>query len=90
MNDEEKKEVAINSTEIKWIKYEITEYKKESIKLLEEIKQETKKTNGRVTELERWRDKLSGMVVGIGMIAGIIASFVAWVVTWMFKLLVGG
>lgn len=46
-------EVAVNSTDIEWMKNALTE-----------IKTEVKKTNGRVTKLELWKEKSIGMIIG--------------------------
>ena len=79
MEDEEKKEVAVNSNDIAWIK-----------QTLSDIKQEVKKTNGRVTNLEMWKANSLGWIAGV---ASVVTTIVATLVSglWILaKALVGG
>jgi preprotein translocase subunit SecE len=63
MDDQEK--LSVNSTDIDWIKA-----------YLVEIKTEVKKTNGRVTELELWKARSVGIVIGVSSICAAIFAVV--------------
>lgn len=63
MDDQEK--LSVNSTDIDWIKA-----------YLVEIKTEVKKTNGRVTELELWKARSVGIVIGVSAICAAIFAVV--------------
>lgn len=41
---------------------------------LAEIKAEAKKTNGRVTLLERWRDSSKAKIAGISLVVGLVGG----------------
>lgn len=64
-------EVAVNTTDIEWMK-----------QTLKEIKAEVKKTNGRVSKLELWKARSVGMIIG----AAAVFSFIFAVVKSLFGL----
>ena len=59
------------------------EMHEENKKALSEIRDEVKKTNGRVTVLERWRTYHKGYTAGIALVVSIFGSAGAWLL-WHF------
>jgi hypothetical protein len=52
---------------------------------LDEIKEQTELTNGRVTKLENWRTYHKGYAAGIAFIVSIAASGIAWLFWHLFS-----
>jgi len=77
--DNKNEEVAVATNDIKWIMYELKEMKAETKIILADIDKQVKITNGRVTGLERWRDRLKGAWFGITSIVAILVSIVTGV-----------
>lgn len=47
--------------------------------LLIEIKDQTTRTNGRVTKLEYWKEGFNGKLIGAGSVVGFV-----WGIVWYF------
>ena len=52
----------------------------ELIGVLREVRDEVKKTNGRVTSLEKWRTVVNAKVTTIAAAVSVAASLAAWIV----------
>jgi hypothetical protein len=57
---------------------------KENKEVLDEIRDEVKKTNGRVTKLENWRDYQKGKIAGIALAVSSAVAVIGWVVHLVF------
>lgn len=54
------------------------EAKTETVGLLTEIRTEVRKTNGRVTSLERWRAEIKGKTAAYATGCSAVVAFVGW------------
>lgn len=56
------------------------ERRTEFLKVLGEIHEEVKKTNGRVTRIELWRAEVKAKTAQLAMLVSAAASIIAWIV----------
>jgi len=78
--DNKNEQVAVAVNDIKWIMYELKEMKAETKIILNDIDAQVRLTNGRVSNLEKWRDRLTGTWAGITSIVAIIVSIVTGII----------
>jgi hypothetical protein len=48
---------------------------------LDQVLEQTRITNGRVTVLEMWKARLTGKAIGISAAVGFIVSVITWLIT---------